>query len=130
VRVYFAARFGKAGELQGHRTELERLGHTVTSSWIDQKPKEDEAEFPSLAQRDFDDIVRADTLIGFTEPPRCASRGARHTELGIALGLNRRIILVGEHLEHVFHWLPQIQVFETWPEYLSVLRRRADLIWQ
>jgi hypothetical protein len=130
VRVYFAARFGKAGELQGHRTELERLGHEVVSSWIDQNPKEDEAEFPSLAQRDFDDIVRADTLIAFTEPPRCGSRGGRHVELGLALGMGKRTLLVGGHREHVFHWLPQVQVFETWPEYILVLRRRADPIWQ
>jgi hypothetical protein len=54
----------------------------------------------------------------------------RHTEFGIGLALGKRLILVGEHREHVFHYLPVVEVYETWALCLLVLRRRIDPVWQ
>jgi hypothetical protein len=65
---------------------------------------------------DFDDVREADVCIAFTEPADGPQgRGGRHTELGIALALGQRVIIVGPR-EHVFHCLPDVERYERWPE--------------
>lgn len=65
--------------------------------------------------------MSADCVISFTEAPRSsANRGGRHVEFGIALANGARVIVVG-HRENIFHWLPQIEFFETWEQALVIL---------
>ena len=65
---------------------------------------------------DFEDVRHADVCVAFTEAPdEAQGRGGRHAELGIALGLGHRVIVIGPR-EHVFHCLPQIEHFESWDE--------------
>jgi len=45
-------------------------------------------------------------VITFTETPRSSnSRGGRHVEFGIALGMRKRAVVIGPR-ENVFHCLP------------------------
>jgi hypothetical protein len=118
-RFYFAARFSKRFALRQFRQDLEVLGHIVTSRWLDAE-REDPAELGRCAQEDWIDVATADSIINFTEEPRCNSRGARHAEFGIGLGLNKRLILIGP-LEHAFHHLPQVQCFAAWADFLATL---------
>lgn len=69
-----------------------------------------------LASMDLDDLRAATICISFTEDERGQrGRGGRHTELGIALALNMRVILVGPR-EHVFHCLPTVEHYPSWDE--------------
>ena len=72
MRVYLAARFSRRFEMQGHRGDLQRAGHAVTSRWID-LVRETEADAAKCARVDIEDIETADTLIGFSDPP-CGQR--------------------------------------------------------
>lgn len=72
-----------------------------------------------FAQDDWEDVTSANLVISFTEPPRSsASRGGRHVEFGIALGLNKPVIVVG-YRENIFHWLPSVSFFENFNQALK-----------
>ena len=139
--VYLAARYSRREELCEYRSELERAGYTITSRWLngshqilpngeplgrDQEALIESGAAPSdvrgqFAAEDWADLLAADTVISFTEPPRSkASRGGRHVEFGAALALNKRCIVVG-HRENVFHCLERVEYFETWDEVLDAL---------
>jgi hypothetical protein len=71
-----------------------------------------------FAEDDFQDVRACDLLIAFTEPPRTdkgRSRGGRHVELGIALGLQKIVYVVGPR-ENIFCWLHFVNAFSTWEE--------------
>jgi hypothetical protein len=121
MRFYFAARFSKRFALRQFRQDLEDLGHVVTARWLD-ADSEDPDSLGFCAQEDLVDVATADSIINFTEKPRCNSRGARHCEFGIGLALNKQLIIVGGR-EHAFHHLPQVQCFASWADFLATLCR-------
>jgi len=78
-----------------------------------------------FADDDFSDVISADLVISFTEPPRSsANRGGRHVEFGIALAKGSKVIVVG-HRENIFHWLPMVEFYKTWEEAKSSLLTTA-----
>lgn len=137
MKIYLAARYSRRLELCGYRDQVQDLGHVVTSRWLngghqidrEGRPIGDAGELlvegddgsadaraaelrNRFAVEDFQDVVTSDMLIAFTEPPRSnASRGGRHVELGIALGLMKRVWVVG-HRENIFCWLEDVRFFE------------------
>lgn len=117
TQIYLAARYTRLGEMQQWRITLESIGHVVTSRWINGSHQIDDGqtidatidEKIRFATEDVEDLTSAEVVIAFTEPPRSGhSRGGRHVELGMALALRKRVIVVG-HRENVFCWLPQVQ---------------------
>jgi len=112
------------------RMVLAKQGHEVTSRWIDGNHQIDDnglsaeakhVERIRFATEDWEDLLAADWLIAFTELPRShPSRGGRHVELGAALALAKRIIIVGP-AENVFCCLPQIERVDTWFEFLGLI---------
>lgn len=127
--VYFAARYSRREELKGYRAELEALGIEVTSRWLD-TPQRDRSEYSDddwrqLGQADQADVLAADALICFTEAPGEGGNGGRHVELGMALALGRRVVIVGRR-EHIFHHLPEVEVVDGWPEAARLLARNVD----
>jgi hypothetical protein len=119
MKVYLAARYSRIAEMRTYRAQLERVGHVVTSRWVDGKHEAENREAHSVqlagfAQEDCDDVKAADCVISFTEAPRGGhSRGGRHVEHGMALAWNKRVVVIG-HRENVFHSMPQVEFFETW----------------
>ena len=121
-KIYLASRYSRFPEMQKVRADLEAMGYTVTSRWINgghELTKEGsteahEAERVRYAQEDFEDLLAADTVISFTEVPReTKTRGGRHVEHGMALALGKRTIVIGWR-ENVFHCLPQCEFFADW----------------
>ncbi|HET8894684.1 MAG TPA: hypothetical protein VFM96_11370 [Gaiellaceae bacterium] len=122
ARIYLAARFARQAELRAAADELEEAGAKVVARWLYSPRALAEQELGSdlrgseMAAMDLADIQSADVCIAFTETAGSPTgRGGRHTELGIALALGLRIIVVGPR-EHVFHCLPSIEHYETWSD--------------
>ena len=124
MKVYLAARYSRNDEMRGVRDVLEALGHEVTSRWIDQhggnllesfvaeKLNDDPGHCARYAQADVDDLAAADVVISFTAAGG-GGKGGRHVEYGLALGLGKRLVIVGPR-EHVFHTLPQVEHYPNW----------------
>jgi hypothetical protein len=144
-RIYLAARYSRREELCGYRAELEALGHTVTSRWLNGShqisdlgvPLGDDGEAlfegdanteraarlrQHFATEDISDVTNAQIVMSFTEVPRSGqSRGGRHVEFGVALALDKVLIVVGPR-ENVFHWLPEVEQHDTWAAALKALQ--------
>jgi nucleoside 2-deoxyribosyltransferase len=120
-RVYLAGRFARRSELRFAAEELARDGFEIASSWLFQDASipggiiGSEGRAAEVAEMDFEDIRRADVCIAFTEPADGPQgRGGRHVELGVALALGQRVVIVGPR-EHLFHCLPDVRHFDDWP---------------
>ena len=142
MKIYLAARYSRRLELCEYRKQLESIDHVVTSRWLNGDHQVSDAGIPigesgeklieddgsdsdatssncaaelrqQFAIEDFRDVVDCDLLIAFTEPPRSQfSRGGRHVELGLALGMMKRVWIVG-YRENIFCWLEDVRFFET-----------------
>ena len=137
--IYLAARYSRRLELCGYRDQLTARGHVVPARWLDGShqigndgmplTEEGERRFEEghpdadhlrarFACHDLEDVLGCDMLIAFTEPPRSGtSRGGRHVELGIALGRDIPVTIIGPR-ENVFCWLPQVSCY---PDFRSLL---------
>jgi nucleoside 2-deoxyribosyltransferase len=123
MRVYLAAGFSRKNEIAEKSNELKALGIHVTSQW----PWEDAAPTSSLedveehrlkanALRDIQEIDEANTIVLFTqEPTKPFLRGGRMHEFGYAQGKRKRLIVCGPR-ENIFHYLAEVQQFDTWRE--------------
>jgi hypothetical protein len=117
--LYFAARFSFRETLRAYRDDLP-VDVEVVSTWIDEAT---DSPLPfNCAQRDLRDLLSANTIVAFAPESRSNSRGANHTELGIAIRLRRiRTIVVGPLADdgNVFHHL--CERFPTWEQARSTL---------
>jgi hypothetical protein len=130
VKIYLAARYSRLPE-KGYAKALVALGHTVTSRWIlgghdlgTHDPADAAHALPLWASEDMEDLLAADLCLSFTEPPEAGlgrARGGRHVELGIALALGKRCLIVG-YREHIFHWLACMELYPTWEACLARLQ--------
>ncbi|MFN0195768.1 MAG: hypothetical protein ACKVT0_03430 [Planctomycetaceae bacterium] len=128
MKIYLSARYPRREEILRYRSQLQEMGHEVTSRWLIEEPLEGEPDNRRsafelhclrFATQDFSDLVDADGLIAFTDPsPNRFSRGGRHIEFGVALGLVKPIILIGPR-ENIFHHLPGVAHFVTWEHCLK-----------
>lgn len=112
--------------MQAVRADLRAAGHEVTARWVDGEHQASDDDLASpltqqFAAEDRDDVMAAECVINFTEAPRTGpTRGGRHVEFGLALALGKRVIVVG-HRENVFHALPEVEFFPTWPQALQAI---------
>lgn len=120
ARVYVAGRFDRRHELRAIADELQSSGWEVVSRWLYEdaaKPREGwvaGGRAAEIATMDLQDVRTADVLIALTEHAGSPKGdGGRHVELGVALALDLRTVLVGPR-EHVFHCLTRIEQYEDW----------------
>jgi hypothetical protein len=125
--AYLAARFGRRAEMQEKRRDLESIGVSVTSRWLEEPDENHNMDFTSaeaaeLARGDWVDIDEAETLILFTEAPpfptTLSSRGGRFVEFGYALASGKRVIVVGP-VENLF--TGQVERYDDWDDCLKGL---------
>lgn len=121
--------------MNSYAIDLKAAGYEVTSRWISQhqavdlhasNAKYNEIDRLTFAMHDYEDVMRADRLIAFTEDPHESTaangrRGGRHVELGLALAAAKHVYVVG-YRENVFCHLPQIIFYKTFNELLENLR--------
>lgn len=115
-----------------YRQMLEGFGYRVVSRWIDRQASsapmamgpEDLVRDPGMAVEfaisDLHDIIISDMVLFFTTGTS-KSKGGRHTELGIAIALNKGISLIGP-MENVFHALPAIARYPDWDTFYEAVR--------
>lgn len=129
MRIYLAARYGRADELRGYRDTLRELGHKVDCRWLEgdhriadetlNQPDVPNTEGIKFAIEDYVDVLNCDLLLMFSEIPRSGhSRGGRHVEFGLALAWSKLTTVIGPR-ENVFHYLPKVCTmpsFDTWLE--------------
>lgn len=128
MKIYIAARFSKRPECNALAHQLKALGHEITSRWV--KPDSDHVTPTGLSQQaadkermrfaleDLDDVSDCDLLVSLQEEPRSNSRGGRHVEFGIALGMNKWVVSIGPR-ETVFHHLPGVMHFDSVEHFLK-----------
>jgi hypothetical protein len=120
MKFYLASRFSRMTEMRKYKADLEAAGHTVVARWITGAHPLG-GDVARYAAEDVEDVVAADCIISFTEQPRSSnSNGGRHVEHGIAIGFEKRLVVVG-HRENVFHHLPGVEFFETWEQALTAI---------
>ena len=127
MKFYLAARYERHPGMRGVAAWLIGIGHTVTSRWISgahglEGTVGGESQHNArMAKEDLSDIIAADCLIFFAEDPMVGVvRGGRHVEFGYALALGKRVIVV-DYRENIFHWLPQVEFYSSWPDALHKL---------
>lgn len=151
MRIYLASRYSRRLELCGYREQINALGYSVKAEWLNGEHQISDRGTPigesgealvegddgstseraaalrsKFAEDDFRDVLMCDLLIAFTEPPRSsASRGGRHVEFGIALGLMKHVWVVG-HRENIFCWMDDVRFFPTWEECLAALQAESE----
>lgn len=111
--LYIAASFTLAPLVHELRERLSGYAD-VTSTWCDEPPmvnndpRNAPREMRTRGNEDFLDIEQSDMVAVITTTP--STSGGLHTELGIALALGKRVMLVGPML-NVFHYMNRIEQF-------------------
>lgn len=124
---YICARFGRQAEARLFSKKLEMLGHTITSTWVDQVELEmyrdsDPRVWERAAVKDVHEVMESDALIYLSEVEENEwGRGGRHVEFGVALGLEIPIFVIGPK-ENLFHFCPRVQHFETQEDFIRALK--------
>lgn len=133
LTFYFASRYSRREELCEYRSELESRGMRVPARWLNGNHNVEELDHEKaalFASEDVEDVLESDVLVAFTEEPRATlTRGGRHVEMGIAMGLRLSqeghrdlgvpVVVVIGPLENVFmrHDIVEDH-FETFEEFL------------
>lgn len=126
--VYLAAAYSSKDEIRRYADQLSEMGLDVTAQWLDEPhaasvpfTSRDPEELRAFARRDIDDIERSDVFLFFSlDPEQPTRRGGRHVELGLAIAMKKRIIVIGPR-ENIFHFLPGVEVVRTWGEAIRLL---------
>lgn len=128
MKFYVAARFSRRPEAHALAKELMKMGHTITSRWV--KPDSDhviptglsaqaaDSERQRFAVEDFMDVAMCDAVVSLMEEPRSNSRGGRHVEFGMGLGMSKRMFIIGAR-ETVFHHLETVTHFDTDTQFIE-----------
>ena len=126
MKCYLAAQFARQAEMRHYRNDLEEIGWSVTSSWLDSEGALFSFGSDANAQEDRFDIDGCDALILFSGPPYYgtfeeAVRGSRHVEFGYAWGIGKLVFVIGPY-ENLFQKMPHVHHFDSWEQFLSYIR--------
>jgi hypothetical protein len=124
MKLYLAAAFERQAEMHGYAMRLMSAGHEVTSRWNNPHLRhrglanQDDATNGDIirwATDDISDLREADAVASFTGQ---GGRGGRHVEFGLAIALEKRLLVIGP-LEHVFHYLPFVTQYDSVDEFME-----------
>lgn len=107
-----------------YHDRLRNAGHEPTSRWVDGNGEG--MSHAEAAAMDLIDVERADVLILFTNQKGTSFiSGGRFVELGYAIAIDKRIIVVGDY-ENVFIHLPEIERVDTFTQALRLLKNEEN----
>lgn len=111
MKIYLAASWPRRDEARHIATRLKAVGHTLTADWWNDEDisggyANGVATMPSeRAARDLQAVRDADAVVCLTGDT--LTKGGRHSEVGAALALGKRVFLIGPK-EQVFHQHPLV----------------------
>lgn len=132
MRVYLAAPYAARDTLRQYTSDLARLGHDCTSSWLKETieinngttgtaPAISDQQAAGHVATDLRDVSRSDALVVWTwkvaEPisPGGKNSGGRHVETGAAMAQGIPVIVIGE-AENIFHRGDGVTCVADWHE--------------
>lgn len=110
TKIYITGMYSRRLELLEVSRMFAAAGHEITARWLNGDEEKPGMEERDKGQMGVDDVVRADVVILFSTPsvmfrePGQGTSGGRHFEFGLALGMGKKMILVGPP-ESLFHHL-------------------------
>lgn len=117
MRVYLAGKWEEAAVIKQYADELRFLGHTITMPWFEDHVNGQE----DLAQSAIEDeagIVNAEMAIFIFE--KSLPYAGAYTELGVAIALRRRIVIVGRAANrNIFVNHPCVEKVDSWTELIQ-----------
>lgn len=116
--VYLSARHMRRPELLVAREGLVAAGLEVTSRWLDGLDQPG-----GIAQISREDIESADLYILLGDER--GDSGHRHVEFGIAMGLNKPIMVVASDAENTWQRLPGVTVAPDWKTVYKIVGEKA-----
>jgi hypothetical protein len=96
---------------------LRQHGHTITFDWLIDIRNETDATNIQKAYLEREGIREADILVYLWEPDQESAR----YEAGMAMGLGKKILIVGNH-QSFFFKLPEVILVENDSDILSVIQ--------
>lgn len=127
MRIYLGAQTMRGPELQGYKRELEAVGHTVTSSWLNYdlahyyklRPElVDKRSAASMAVDCLKDLDISDAIVVFTGP----NDSGVNVELGYAIAQRKLVYVIGTS-RNIFHELPHVtHHFDSWASAFEVFK--------
>lgn len=103
MKIYIAHNYGARIVLRDVIPQLEAMGHQITSRWVT-----DDAHDTingANARADLDDIDRADAVLLFVDQWGDRPGKGKYVELGYAIGIRKRVILIGKDDGCIFYHL-------------------------
>ena len=118
--VYLSGRHLRSPELNAVKSDLEAAGIEVTSTWLSGTRAPEGVTDPNwLARVSRTDIERADAYVLLGDER--GDSGHRHVEFGIAMGLNKSILVVASEPENLWQRLQSVTVVPDWDAARKVL---------
>lgn len=126
-KIYLAASYIEKARMKGVRDFLVEQGYVVTSRWIDSPDTGLDSDMiagqpeqaAARAQHDLSDLLISDIIVVFTQTP--STTGGYHVELGLAMGLQKRIAIVGPRM-NIFHTFPWCQWHPSFTDFAQFVR--------
>lgn len=126
MKIYVGGKYQDASIIRENIYDLIDVGYTVTHDWtsVEQHDRGYSA-LGKYAQYDIEGVSESDIVILIMDDPEYAYRGT-FTELGCALGLDKRIIIVNPHensycMSNCFYHHPSIIHVKTWSDVFRYL---------
>jgi len=114
IKTYICSSFPRRKEAQMLALKLSSIMEII-SSWhkddLHAVPRTNNPEVLHRVMRDFDQIKKSNLVIIFIGDG--LSGGGRHTELGLALGMKKSIMLIGDYGSNPFELIPYLRIFKT-----------------
>ena len=126
MKCYTAATFAEQARIRGHKEILIQLGHTITSSWLEEslyvRPDgmPEETFERKMAMKDLQEVAMADCFILDVENP--SKTAGKMVETGFALAKHKLVYVVGKPPPHSIFLLLADKHFDTWDELFEHFR--------
>ena len=126
MKLYTAATFAEQARIRANKEALLQLGHTITSTWLEEslfvRPEgmpEDVFE-RKMAIKDLQEVAMADCLILDVENP--SRTAGKMVEVGFALAKHKLVYVVGIPPPHSIFLLLADRHFKDWSELLEYFK--------